>query len=203
MKGMKSILCCLSLALFGCGAKDELVLPEPNPTQVGFVDSFLQDFRATEIANGEVVVISGKNDFLSNSCTQDETSALSCILSKSRNAEKNVQQAVLDLLAKNRVVSEYHPEGGYSFKHRILGGGRLHLSPFLEAGTPEGAEGDLPDSFVSVHVSRPGFSDDGDIALIFCSTNTWELGGSIGNLYSFSKRNGLWMDEDFGLYPRR
>jgi hypothetical protein len=200
MKSMKSLLCCLSLVVLGCGAEDELVFPKPNPPQAGFVDSFLQDFCATEIASGEVVVISGLNDFMSGSCMQTEGSALSYILSNSRTAEKEVQQAVLDLVVKNRVISRYQPAGGFSFKHRLYGGGDFQLSPFLEADSPAGMEVKLPESFVSVHLSRPGFSNDGTIALLFCSTNTWELGGGVGSLYSFRKVNDSWMKEDFGLY---
>jgi hypothetical protein len=207
MNMIRIIITCLMLGFFGCMAEVPHNKQFLKNYEASFVDSFLGSqfvgiFLDGIIAPDTPLVIREKLSIHEIMTGWNNMADFTANLIQEAKQQKNKKsvEAVRDFCSKNSSESTINEIGTLSIKHVVL---TEEQAKTLFSDWSKGWEifyQTYPKSPGIIELSRPGFSKDGTVAIIYMGQSANMIAGA-GQLSVFQKKDGEWVDSGIRIGP--
>ena len=189
---MKRILIlCFLLLFLGCNRQSFNIFTQPEKFHVDatFVDSFLRWNLHKSVSN-EVPIVITKQLQAVHLWDEDDSFGYAAIIAEAKQKNKKLVEAVNDFFHKNNGKNNINSIGKLTVKHVVLTE-KQRSNIFINGGW-ENFYKVYPDSEGYIVLSRPGFSKDGTIAVIYM-TREWGVRAGASRYYVMEMKEGKWI----------
>ncbi|HSV43940.1 MAG TPA: hypothetical protein VLJ10_05230 [Candidatus Bathyarchaeia archaeon] len=190
----------MMLATSVCWAEPVINAQSPQSTEALFVDYVLGEEYASSVTKAIPLVI---EEGLSAGWLVTINSVEECtadLVQDEKNPDKKLMEAVQDFCAKNSQASTIDAIGPLTVKHIVMTKTQMD-ELFADQGDGWDKFYQLyPESPGIITLSRPGFSADETLAVIYIGNQSHWLAGH-GGIRIYRKKDGKWVDEREGLGP--
>jgi hypothetical protein len=179
------------LGLFACSGKKAGGKANPGTVdEAGLVDAFLAIQFNKEVTAGVPIII--KQKLSSGLMTPEERSAdyAARFIGEAKRRDPRLAEAVSDFLEKNEKPDMVEAMGRLSTKHVVM---TEAMSDELFKGGWEAYKTKFPGSPPYITLSRPGFSANGRLAILYLGKSSWFLSAA-GRFFILEWENGRWVE---------
>lgn len=204
MKKKWMLLACLVFPTLGCREKPSPENLPPQPGEAAFVDAFLQLQFADEVSKGIPLVIQEKLSIRMLYMDESMSDFTAKLVREAKRQDKKLAEAVRDFCAKNSAERRISSIGKISVPHIVLT--EQQMSDFFgpsevrDKGWWESFYEKYPNSPGIIMLSRPGFSADGTIGVIYMGNQWGGLAGH-GRIWVLEKKDGKWFQRKWLVGP--
>lgn len=178
----RRLIIIIAIALLGCQTKPKPTATTPNLTDALFVEQVLRLEFAEAVSQDIPLVIDQELSVFSKAG----------VIASAAHLGKEYMEAARDFLRKNKESNTLDSIGTISLRHSVLT--EQETKTLFQT---EGKDGwkefyrVYSDSPGIITLSRPGFSRDGTVAMIYLGNQSNWLAGR-GGIRVYEKRNGKW-----------
>ncbi len=200
---MRSFIAIIILVLTGCGRLNHApTTVATSPTlEMDVIVSILQERFGAHLPNGTSLVIN--STFSIDGFGQSYDEFTRSLLSEA--SDQVPSDLIRDFCQKNAKPQSVWPALGLRLPIKLLS--RSELDSFFAVPAkqkkPDGWDrfyARYPKSPGIITISRVGFNQRGDLAIIYLGSQSHWLAGS-GQIHIFRKQHGKWVDERFSIGP--
>lgn len=193
----------LTLGLLGCSGETSRVVKPPEVSEAAVVEALLRHVFPDQVARGSAIVIERDLSMHLEMMTDDGDLGTyrDELIREARSLEERLVEAVRDLCDRNGGKNSIDRLGTIGLDHVVIGDEEL-TAMFQTDGWDGWDEfrRRYPGSPAMVTLSRPGFSADGSLALIYLGwSSDWECGE--GRLYVLERRGEDWVTTETSIGP--
>jgi hypothetical protein len=196
------ITICLMIELLACQQGLQPEKPVSKAVEgVSFVDAFLRLEFASHVSNGVPLVINHQLSIGIRHIYEDTAAFVADLIKDAERQDKRLVEAVKGFVSGNTGMNTIAALGELTVKYVVL-----TEKQETELFQTKGKDGwdefykIYPKSPGIITLSRPGFSMDGNLAVIYMGNQTHWLAGH-GRIHVFQREDGKWVETEMRIGP--